>query len=56
MEAAYAAAFGQFSSLVSQTPASHKGGIIKFDQTDAVASMALAPSRRCAIKESGVYS
>ena len=56
MEAAYAAAFGQFSSLFSQTPASYKGGILKLDQTDAVANMALSPSKtNVLIKESGVY-
>ena len=51
-----AAAHAQFSSLISQSPGSYKGGVIKFDQTDAANNITLSPSKtKITIKESGVY-
>lgn len=50
------AAYAQLSSLVTQSPSSYKGGLVKMDQTDNIDNFELSPSKDTIIaKEAGVY-
>ncbi len=51
-----AAAYAQFSSLVTQTPASYKGSLVRMDQADLVVNFDIGPNKeKIIIKEAGYY-
>lgn len=51
-----AAAYAQLTSLITQTPTSYKGSVVKMDQADVLVNFEIGPNRdKIIVKEAGMY-